>query len=91
MAKKAPKTENTENTENAAPAVEMFTLKSICEELGLNPATARRKLRTKLPKTEGASFRWEFDADGKAQVVEILTAKPEPKAQAEDDEEAGDE
>ncbi len=73
--------ETNETDETVALAVETFTLKSICEELGMNPAAARRKLRSKFSKAEG-DFRWEFDADGKAEVVAILTAKPEPKAKA---------
>ncbi len=50
------------------------TLKAICDELGLNSATARRKLRTKFQK--GSEFRWDFNDAEKAQVIEILTAKP---------------
>ena len=83
----AETTNETSAAENAAPAVETFTLKSICEELGLNPAAARRKLRAKFSKAEG-DFRWEFDAAGKAEVVAILTAKPEPKVKAEAEETA---
>lgn len=64
-----------------ANEMEMITLKQICEELDIKPATARRKLRSKLNKSEG-DFRWEFTEEQAAEVKAILTAKEE-KADAE--------
>lgn len=72
----------------AVETVEMFSLKSICEELGVNQAGARRKLRSKLAKAEGAGFRWEFTAEQKAEVIAVLTAKAEKKEKAEAEAEA---
>ena len=61
--------------------LDMITLKQICEELGINAAGARRKLRTKMGKSEG-DFRWEFTPEQAEEVKAILTAKAE-KAAAE--------
>ena len=59
----------------ASNELEMISLKQICEELGIKPAAARRKLRGKLGKNEG-DFRWEFTPGAEVdKVKELLTAK----------------
>lgn len=65
--------------------LDMITLKQICEELGIKPAAARRKLRGKLGKAEG-DFRWEFTPEQAEEVKEILAVKEAPTAEAATDE-----
>lgn len=57
-----------------ANEMEMITLKQICDELEIKPASARRKLRNKLNKSEG-DFRWEFTEAQAAEVKAILAGK----------------
>jgi hypothetical protein len=56
----------------ASKELEMVSLKQICEELGITPASARRKLRNKLEKSAG-DFRWEFTDEQAEEVRAILT------------------
>ena len=66
----------------ASEELEMVSLKQICEEIGMTPAAARRKLRTKLNKDDG-DFRWEFTDAQAAEVKAILTAPTVRKAKEE--------
>ena len=66
----------------ASKELEMVSLKQICEEIGMTPAAARRKLRTKLDKDDG-DFRWEFVEADVAKIKEILTAPIVRKAKEE--------
>jgi hypothetical protein len=74
----------------AAPAVEKAVkeldpnavpLADICKELGITGPVARRKLRASKVTKDG---RWVWQKGSKEleQVKAILSAKPEPKAEA---------
>ncbi len=72
--------ETTETTET----LDMISLKQICEELGIKPAAARRKLRSKLEKSAG-DFRWEFTEEQAEEVKALLTAKSEGAAEGQEE------
>lgn len=55
--------------------IETVTLAEICEELGIKPQGARVKLRKRLGKEEGDSFRWTFPLSQKDHIVDLLTSK----------------
>lgn len=74
--------ENQEGTEAAAPAVEMITLKEICEELGIKPANARQRLRAKMTKSTAGGFRWEWPVEQKDEIVAFLKKPAESAAEA---------
>ena len=76
----------------AAPveAPTTITLSEICAELGIKPQGARVKLRRKMKEAKGEGFRWAFPIEQKAEIVALLTAKAEAKAESDDEEEVED-
>lgn len=72
-------------TAEAAPKKEIdpnaVPLADICKELGLTGPVARRKLRAAKANKDG---RWVWQKGSKEleEVKKILSAKPEPKAEA---------
>lgn len=66
-----------------AEVVTTISLAEICAELGIKPQSARIKLRKKLKDSKGEGFRWVFPLEQKAEIVELLTAKPEKAEKAE--------
>ena len=74
-----------------AAAVETITLKEICEELGIKPASARQKLRAKMKDSKADNFRWVFPVEQKDEIVELLKSKAKPGAEEGDDDEGADE
>ena len=68
------------DTKMTEQVIETFTLAQLCEELGIKPQTARVKLRKRLGKEEGDSFRWVFPISQKDEITELLTTKPEKEA-----------
>ena len=67
-----------------------ITLSEICAELGIKPQGARVKLRRKMKEAKGEGFRWAFPIEQKAEIVALLTAKAEAKAESDDEEEVED-
>ena len=76
-------------TEAAETEVQTISLADICAELGIKPQGARVKLRRKMKEAKGEGFRWVFPLEQKDEIIALLTAKAEKKAEA--DEEADDE
>ena len=63
------------DTKMTEQVIETFTLAQLCEELGIKPQGARVKLRKRLGKEEGDSFRWTFPLSQKDEIIALLTAK----------------
>lgn len=78
-----------DTTEATTNALTMVSLKDICAELGIKPAAARRKLRSKLEKSAG-DFRWEFVPEQVDEIKALLTAKAEAPAEGGEGGEGGE-
>ena len=79
--KKAPskKTSKKAATTNGggaeAPAENLVTLKELCEEVGITPQAARRKLRASNLVKQGR-WAWEADSDELEEAREVISSTP---------------